>query len=237
MSISVVQSTEIVRTNTPTVATAAQSFTSLPTVGSLAVVWASIVDADTTVPTLTCADNQGNTYTAQAGGTAQGRCRTYIFTAPIATSSGTFTVTITDSDGVASTAAHCIALAEVSGQAGSPIGLSATSNGSGTDADAGTPNGLSTSMYFAAISMQNVASAFEANWLGCDGSVTIADGNGYNASQRCVFAYGLGTAIGANTQFTCTITSANFAGASLEILSTFTIVPVARYRRMQMGVA
>lgn len=70
------------------------SFASLPTVGDTCVVFAAVAKAGGGT-TLTCADNQGNTYTQTTTPELASNNRAYVFNGPIATSSGTFTVTIT----------------------------------------------------------------------------------------------------------------------------------------------
>lgn len=73
------------------------SFDSLPAVGSLVVVQA--VATGTSHDTLSISDNQGNTYTATEA-TLSGDTRAIRqWTAPVGTSSGTFTITITPSGG------------------------------------------------------------------------------------------------------------------------------------------
>jgi hypothetical protein len=69
----------------------AGSFTTLPTVGNLVVIFVSRFSG-TATPTMT--DNQGNTYTRRVGTSPGGGC-VDIWTAPVVTSAGTFTVTFT----------------------------------------------------------------------------------------------------------------------------------------------
>jgi hypothetical protein len=73
------------------------SFGATPAVGNLSVVFAIAGRTDLADPgVMTCADNQGNTYTSQANASvASVEGRISVFTAPIDTASGTFTVTVT----------------------------------------------------------------------------------------------------------------------------------------------
>lgn len=67
------------------------SFPSLPTVGNTV-----IVSAETYNTTITIADNQGNTYSTVGEIQSDDTHRhAYLFSAPVTTSSGTFTVTVT----------------------------------------------------------------------------------------------------------------------------------------------
>ncbi len=103
----------------------AYSFDDTPTVGNLAVI--CVMRANVTVASpSTMADNQGNTYTRQIEQWADGGNGVELWTAPIATSSGTFTVTLTH----AFIQQHCdVAVLEVSGaNNASPIHQEATAD-------------------------------------------------------------------------------------------------------------
>jgi hypothetical protein len=88
------------------------SFDTTPTVGNLAVVCVMRANSNPALPS-TMADNQGNTYTKQVfSGTGLPAAICEIWTAPIVTASGTFTVTLTH----LAIQQHCdVALLEVSG--------------------------------------------------------------------------------------------------------------------------
>ena len=92
------------------------SFSTTPDVGSLAVVLVQWVNGFTAFVTdLNVADNQGNTYTRQAGQDWVGR-GTRVYTAPIDTASGTFTITATFTGAPEwATGAMRITIVEVSG--------------------------------------------------------------------------------------------------------------------------
>lgn len=92
------------------------SFDTTPTVGRLAVVllsWANGFQAF--VDDLIVTDNQGNTYTQRAG-QGWGSIGTRVYTAPIATASGTFTVTLEfDTVEAWATGVVSVSIVEVSG--------------------------------------------------------------------------------------------------------------------------
>lgn len=107
----------------------------LPAVGNLLVVCVSsysFVTGDVTV-----ADNQGNVYTKRASVGANTYAAISIWTAPVTTSGGTFTVTITMPSTGASNEQFSSAIAiEVSGQAASFLDAYGASTGTGTAAAA-----------------------------------------------------------------------------------------------------
>lgn len=70
------------------------SFSTTPTTGRLVVVCATILSANQDLGTISCSDNQSNTYTAQVTAAHTNRKKQVFFTAPITTASGTFTVTV-----------------------------------------------------------------------------------------------------------------------------------------------
>src|SRR6267143_3626850 len=93
MAISLVRQSGKIQATGTAVFSANYSFGVLPAVGNVIVV--TVFGWNTADPAYTASDNQGNTYTMQAGtGTGGGGER--ILSAPINTSAGTFTVTVTN---------------------------------------------------------------------------------------------------------------------------------------------
>lgn len=107
-AITLVQSPAVV--SGASVTSQSATFSSTPTVGHTIHV---VCAADSQSITFTVTDNQGNTYTAATGATING---TYIFSAPVTTASGTFTVTCH----LSSSSYVTMGIAEFSGETATP---------------------------------------------------------------------------------------------------------------------
>lgn len=127
MAIAYVRSTGVFRAGGAL--SASGSFGSLPTVGNMVVVLVS--RSGSSGATLSVSDNQGNTYTKAVESATVGPCNTSsIWYAPVGTSSGTFTVTVTNTGTAGSSYISATAL-EYSGLASSSV-VDQTNSNSGT---------------------------------------------------------------------------------------------------------
>lgn len=227
MAISVLQTKMGTRTNVSISTSATNTCTadSNTTANSTLVVVASVAfGAATNIPTLTCSDSQGNTYTSY-GGTAQGRVRTYIFVAGTA-SAAALTTTITASSSDTTTAVgldQCIV--EVAGSSG--VEDSGTAAGNSADGTGGEATTVANGIIISGITRQGAAAITEP------GGWTLI---GESESETCSYIYKTSTGETITPQWT--FTSANWAGTiiALHEPSTGTVVPIVRYRRMLEGV-
>lgn len=164
MAISVHQSTGVLGTEGDTSVNV--SFSSTPTSGRYVVVCANVQSAHQDLGTISASDNQGNTYTARYTYTSANRRKHIYFTAPISTSSGTFTVTVSVSD--------------MEAWAGTRIKFS-ISEASGLDSadyvdQSGSGSGSSTSATVSLATMNSDTMVFAICTQEWDVSMTRADG-------------------------------------------------------------
>jgi len=132
------------------------SFAATPTVGNHCVAFCDVHHTALSPPAISCSDNQSNSY-SEAVTNVQARVRAEFNTAPIATASGTFTVTI-DSGGTSTN--MDLGLAEVSGQdTTTPVEASNSGIGSSTSPSSGAVAPAGNALYCAICVAQTVSQA------------------------------------------------------------------------------
>lgn len=162
--------------------TMALNFSSTPSVGNLVVVCSRIVKVHQDPASYTASDNQGNTYTLkQSVGLNNGsRGKVCIFTAPIGTASGTFTVTFGTTGESWDEGKLEGSISEVSGHnTSSTFDQQGSGYGTTTPASVDTSDQQSTTMVFAAAIQE-----WDVSLTPSSGWTSIRGNNFFNSCYR-----------------------------------------------------
>jgi hypothetical protein len=141
------------------------SFAALPSTGNLIVVCGGAYLTTNAGRTFTLSDNQGNTYTRQAFLEGSGNIAVAIWTAPVTTSAGTFTLTATNAGTLNVDEYQSIAALEISGHdTGTLLEVAAVTNsGSSTGPSANLADTTNDCLKIATCTAANVVNINSAN--------------------------------------------------------------------------